>query len=100
MSHSGASPGSPLPSPSPSPRRSDPASTVICLSASWRDNPVRNLCLKAKSWPFGLGRVSGLCPWARGLIRAELSLLRSLDLEISFWRGPPGAPGSQPVTCW
>lgn len=37
---------------------------------------------------FALGHVSRVSPWARDLIRAEVSLLGSLELEIPSLPGP------------
>ena len=57
--------------------------------------------LKAKTWLLALGRIPKVSPWAPDLLRAGMSLLGSLDLEISSWPGPAGvwgvSPGDVPI---
>lgn len=51
-------------------------------------------------WLFALGNVPRVSAWACDFLRAEMSLLGSLGLEIPCTPGLGGVPGSQPVASW
>lgn len=106
--HPGASPVSPKGMsgeglkvfPQPSPRRSGFLRYLPPLPLLDGQPTLRGLFLKPEPWLFALGNVSRVSAWACDFLRAEMSLLGSLGLEIPCTPGLGGVPGSQPVASW